>query len=73
MNWAADPEERVRRDRIRIKLFTTMLATYGYAVLAGSFWGPLTSGTFQFSNLGLAVFGIVMHLLALYIALRGEP
>lgn len=73
MNWAVEPEERARRERIRMKLFTAMLSTYGYAILAGSFWGPLTSGTFHFSNLGLAAFGIGMHLLALYIAPRGEP
>lgn len=72
MNWAVDPEERARRDRARIRLFTTMLATYGYAVLGASVWEPLTAGSIEARNVMWALFGVVMHVGALYIAPRGE-
>ncbi len=73
MNWAVEPEEAARRNRVRIKLFTMMLVTYGYAVLAGSLWEPFTSGAFGSANFAMAAFGMAMHALALYIAPRGEP
>jgi hypothetical protein len=44
MTKIVDPIERARRWRVRIKLFSSMLATYGYAVLAGAAWEPLTKG-----------------------------
>lgn len=72
MNWAVDDEERARRDRVRIKLLTSILTSYGYAVLAGSFWTPLTEGDLHSVNLWFAAFGIVLHAAALYIAPRGE-
>ena len=73
MNWAVEPEECARRDRVRIKLFGSILVTYGYAILAGSLWQPLSGGReFTAENLSLVAVGLAFHALALYIAPRGE-
>ena len=66
--------EKARRDRVRTKLFSTMLATYGYALLAGAAWEPLTKGQpFTPAKIGLTVVAVALHVLALYIAPHGEP
>jgi hypothetical protein len=68
-----DKEESARRDRVRIKLFSSMLATYGYALLAGAAWEPLTKGeAFTAPKLGLTLVAVALHALALYIAPNGE-
>ncbi len=60
MTWAVDPEERARRDRIRIKLFIAILTTYGYALLAGSLWQPLSGGVeLSVGNILLVTLGLV--------------
>ena len=73
MNWAVDPEERARRDRVRMKLFTTMLVAYGYAILGASLWEPLTGGRpIEPIHALLAALGLAMHATALYLAPQGE-
>jgi hypothetical protein len=68
-----EAEERARRERTRIKLFATMLVTYGYALLGGALWEPLTKAqTLQIQNLVLAAIALSMHGVALYIVPRGE-
>jgi len=68
-----DPVERARARRVRIKLLSTMLATYGYAILAGAAWDPLTKGQpFTAPKVILALLAVAMHGLALYIAPDGE-
>jgi hypothetical protein len=68
-----DAEERARRERTRIKLFSTILVTYGYALLGGALWEPLTKAQILGAqNLVLAAIALSMHAIALYIAPRGE-
>ena len=57
MKRAVEPKECARRDRVRTKLFASILTTYGYAVLAGSLWGPLTEGTLNLANAALVALG----------------
>jgi hypothetical protein len=65
--------ERARRERIPIKLLTTMLTAYGYALLAGAAWEPLTHDLALTSgNIILALTALVFHGLALYVAPEGE-
>lgn len=71
MNWAVEPEECARRDRVRTKLFASILTTYGYAILAGSIWTPLVDGTLGLANIAFGALGFALHGLALYIAPRG--
>ncbi len=74
MSGLVEPEERARRWRVRIKLLGTLLATYGYAILAGAAWEPLTKGQpFTTAKVVLAGAAVAMHVLALYIAPDGEP
>jgi hypothetical protein len=69
-----DIEEKARRDRIRTKLFGSMLATYGYALLAAGAWEPLAKGQgLTPSNILALCAGVFVHVLALYIAPKGEP
>lgn len=73
MNWAVEPEERARRERVRTRLFTGMLLAYGYALLGGSVWEPVTTGQpFGVNNALIAVLALAMHAYALYIAPGGE-
>lgn len=73
MNWAVDDEERARRDRVRTKQLTGILVGYGYAVLAGSLWQPLSGEGISELNLSMIALGVALHAAALYIAPRGEP
>lgn len=61
MNWAVEPEECARRDRVRAELFGAMLLAYGYAMLAGSLWQPL-SGAEPITprNLSVAAVGLAV-------------
>jgi hypothetical protein len=73
VNWAVEPEECARRDRVRLKLFGTMLLAYGYAMLGGSLWQPLSGAEpITAVNLAVAALGLVFHAIALYIAPKGE-
>ncbi|MBL8552387.1 MAG: hypothetical protein JNJ73_20525 [Hyphomonadaceae bacterium] len=74
MSNALAPEERSRRVRIRIKLVTAILLAYGYALLGGALWEPLSSGSgFQPHHILLALVGLAMHGAAIYISPKGEP
>ena len=69
-----DAAERSRRWRIRIKLFGAMLTTYGYALLAGGAWEPLSKGEALTVRSAVAVaVAVAMHVFSLYIAPHGEP
>ncbi len=70
MRWAK--EGRARRDRIRVKQLTAILVAYGYAILAGAIWTPVTEGTLSSGNVTLGSLGFVLHGIALYISPRGE-
>ncbi len=70
----ADPAEKARAERVRTKLFGSMLAAYGYALLGSALWDPLAKGgLFTSRSLVAAAMGVAMHGLALYIAPKGEP
>ena len=73
MSELNDVREKERRERVRTKLLGSMLATYGYALLAGAAWEPLSKGNLV-SSRGLiaAAVGLAMHAVALYIAPQGE-
>jgi hypothetical protein len=74
MSAIDDPAERARRERVRIKLATVILVAYGYALLGGAFWQPLSGGEpFTPQKLALAGVGLALHALAIYISPRGEP
>ncbi|MBI1682675.1 hypothetical protein [Caulobacter hibisci] len=73
MARAVDPEKRKADLVIRLKLFTTNVTTYGYAIMGASFIDPYIKGagfkTASYVGIGLA---IVFHLLAWYAAPHGE-
>lgn len=74
MSTIDEKEARAHRRRVRTKLFNSMLVAYGYALLAGALWEPLTKGQpFTPAKIGLTALALAMHGFALYIAPDGEP
>ncbi|MFT4251438.1 MAG: hypothetical protein QM608_03025 [Caulobacter sp.] len=73
MARAIDPEKRKGDLMIRLKLFTTNLTTYAYAIMGASFIDPYIKGAgFKVgSYVGLAL-AVAFHALAWYIAPHGE-
>ena len=66
-------QEREHAERTRIKLFASMPVAYGYALLGGALWEPLTKAEpFTGGKLVLVAIALAMHGYALYIAPRGE-
>lgn len=67
-------DEKQRRDRVRLKLFGSMLTAYGYALLGAGAWDPLSKAQWLTPvNLAAILGGLAAHGVALYIAPRGEP
>lgn len=59
--------------RARTKLLSTMLTTYGYAIVLAAVLEPFTSkSTTSAANVLLALIGLACHGIALYISPRGE-
>jgi hypothetical protein len=59
--------------RYRLKLASSMLTTYGYALLGGSVLQPaLTTGRITLPIYVSVIAGVVSHTLAIYICPRGE-
>ena len=57
-----DVSDKARRDRARLKLLGTIVATYGYALLAGALWEPMAKGgPITIRNLAAAAIGLAMH------------
>jgi hypothetical protein len=73
MAQVADPAKKEADLKVRLKLFTTNLTTYGYAIMGASFVDPYIKGagfkSASFVGMGLAV---VLHSLSWYIAPHGE-
>jgi hypothetical protein len=65
---------RERREwNARLKLFGTIVNTYGFAALGGSLAEPLLKGqAFTPWNMSGILMGIAAHLVALYLAPVGE-
>jgi|GEM_PF-3172561 len=68
-----DPVKEKANLQVRLKLFTTNLTTYGYAVLGASFIDPYIKGAgFKAASyVGLAL-ALVLHAVAWYVAPYGE-
>jgi hypothetical protein len=68
-----NPAKREADLKVRLKLFTTNLTTYAYAIMGASFVDPYIKGagfkTASYVGLALA---LVLHTLAWYIAPHGE-
>lgn len=61
------------RERHRIKLFTTILTTYGYTLMAGSLFDPVLKHTafHPWNTIGVLV-ALSMQGYALHLAPKGE-
>lgn len=61
------------RDRHRTKLFTTMLTTYGYSLMAGALFDPILKHTpLRWYNVLVGLMAVAMQSYALYLAPKGE-
>lgn len=73
MARAVDPVKREADLKVRLKLFTTNVTTYAYAVMGASFIEPYIKGagfkTASYVGIALA---LVLHTLAWYAAPHGE-
>ncbi|PZR32118.1 hypothetical protein [Caulobacter segnis] len=73
MATSFDLERREADLQVRLKLFTTNMTTYAYAVMGASFIEPYIKGAgfkrASFVGIGLA---LVLHAIAWYAAPRGE-
>lgn len=61
------------RERHRIKLFTTMLTTYGYTLMAGALLDPVSKDTpFRWWNVLFGCLALCMQGYAIHLAPRVE-
>jgi hypothetical protein len=73
MARVADPVKQKADLKIRLKLFTTNLTTYGYAIMGASFIDPYIKGAgFKTASFVGMVLAVVVHTLSWYIAPHGE-
>jgi hypothetical protein len=68
-----DPAKEKADLQVRLKLFTTNLTTYGYAVMGASFIDPYIKGAgFKVASFVGLVLAFALHALSWYIAPHGE-
>ena len=73
MEQGEDPEKEAADLKVRLKLFTTNLTTYGYAIMGASFIDPYIKGMgFKAGSFVGMALAVVFHTLAWYIAPHGE-